>query len=50
MAVRKADTDLLRWVQVFVWDQVKSGRYAELYTKYFNSTDIPSLSVPGVDF
>lgn len=50
IAVRKGDVDLLRWVNVFVWNQVRTGRYAELYENYFGAGTAPSLSVPGVDF
>jgi len=50
IAVRKDDRDLLSWVRVFVWSQVRTGRYKELYSQYFGGSEPPSLSVPGVDF
>lgn len=50
IAVRKADQDLLQFVKVFVWQQVATGRYKELYAKYFGQGEAPSLSVAGVDF
>ena len=50
IAVRKADQDLLQFVKIFVWQQVASGRYKELYAKYFGQGEAPSLSVAGVDF
>ncbi|MEH2487402.1 ABC transporter substrate-binding protein [Bradyrhizobium sp. AZCC 2230] len=50
IAVRKDDRDLLSWVRVFVWSQVRTGRYKELYFQYFGGSESPSLSVPGVDF
>lgn len=50
IAVRKADQDLLQFVKIFVWQQVSSGRYKELYAKYFGQGDAPALNVAGVDF
>jgi ABC-type amino acid transport substrate-binding protein len=50
IAVRKADTDLLRWVNVFVWNQVRTGRYKELYAQYFGDSKAPLLTVEGVDY
>ncbi len=50
LAVRRGDPDFLNWARVFVWYQVVSGRYAELYRKYMGDGPIPSLNVPGVDF
>lgn len=50
IAVRKADVDLLRWVNVFVWNQVRSGRYKELYQAYFGDSKAPALNVEGVDY
>jgi hydroxyproline transporter system substrate-binding protein len=50
IAVRKGDPDFLRWVNVFVWNQVRTGRYAELYTTYFGDSKAPALNVDGVDF
>ncbi len=50
IAVRKGDQDLVNWVKVFVWSQTTSGRYNELYAKYFGEGEPPSLSAPGVNF
>lgn len=47
IAVRKSDTDLLRWVNVFIWNQVRTGRYKELYTTYFGDSKAPSLNAEG---
>jgi polar amino acid transport system substrate-binding protein len=47
IAVRKSDTDFLRWIDVFVWNQIRTGRYQELYSNYFGSSKAPSLSVDG---
>ena len=50
LAVRRGDPDFLNWAKVFVWHQVVSGRYAELYRKYMGDGPIPPLNVPCVDF
>lgn len=50
IAVRKGDPELLAWTRTFVWSQVRTGRYQELYGKYFGTGAAPSLSVSGVDF
>jgi hydroxyproline transporter system substrate-binding protein len=50
IAVRKSDQDLLNWVRIFVWSQVRSGCYKELYTQYFGGGEPPALSVAGIDF
>jgi len=50
IAVRKGDTDLQRWVSVFVWNQVRTGRYADLYKTYFGDSKAPSLAVDGVAY
>lgn len=47
IAVNKEDAAFLRWVDLFVWEQQKSGRYAELYKQYFRSNDVPSLIIPN---
>lgn len=50
IAVKKTDTQMLNWVRTFVWTQVKNGRYAELYARYFGDGEAPSLAVAGVDY
>ncbi|CAP41603.1 ABC transporter substrate-binding protein [Bordetella petrii] len=50
IAVRKSDADFLRWINVFVWNQVRTGRYQELYRTYFGEGQAPALNVPGVDY
>jgi ABC-type amino acid transport substrate-binding protein len=50
IAVRKGDTDLQRWVSVFVWNQVRTGRYSDLYKTYFGDSKAPSLAVDGVAY
>lgn len=50
LAVRRGDPEFLNWARVFVWHQVVSGRYAELYKKYMGDGPLPSLNMAGVDF
>ncbi len=50
LAVRRGDPEFLNWAKVFVWHQVVSGRYAELYKKYMGDGPLPSLTMTGVDF
>lgn len=50
LAVRRGDPEFLNWARVFVWHQVVSGRYAELYKKYMGDGPLPSLTMAGVDF
>ena len=51
IAVRKSDADLLRWANVFIWNQVRTGRYQELFQTYFgNDTAPPTLGFPGVNY
>lgn len=50
IAVRKADQDLLQFVRTFVWSQVTSGRYAELYGLYFGAGEPPALATPMVEY
>lgn len=50
LAVRRGDPDFLNWAKIFVWRQVVTGRYAELYKKYMGDGPVPSLNMPGVDF
>lgn len=50
LAVRRGDAEFLNWAKVFVWHQVVSGRYAELYKHYMGDGPLPSLNMLGVDF
>lgn len=51
IAVRKSDADLLRWANVFIWNQVRTGRYQELFQTYFgNDAAAPTLAFPGVNY
>jgi ABC-type amino acid transport substrate-binding protein len=50
MAVKREDQQFLNWVRLFIWSQVESGRFKELYNKYFGPGDAPDLSLKGVDY
>ena len=50
MAVKRGDQEFLNWVKLFVWNQVSSGRFAEVYHQFFGDGLVPSLSVPDVDY
>lgn len=45
--VNRQDTGLLNWINVFVWQQVRSGRTEELYQKYIGIS-APSFALPNV--
>lgn len=47
IAVNKRDGELLRWLNLFLWDRTRSGRYAALYNKYFGPGAPPSLTADG---
>jgi ABC-type amino acid transport substrate-binding protein len=50
IAVRKNDQELLNWVKTFVWTQVQSGRYKQLYNQYIGPGEAPPLTLTGVDY
>ncbi|WP_213881779.1 transporter substrate-binding domain-containing protein [Pseudomonas sp. dw_358] len=50
IAVRRDDQETLDWVKLFVWNQVASGRFAEVYHHYISDLAPPVLGVKGVDF
>jgi polar amino acid transport system substrate-binding protein len=37
-------------VKLFVWTQVISGRFQEVYNMYFGPGEAPSLNVSGVEY
>lgn len=47
IAVNKRDGEFLRWINLFLWQQARSGRYAELYAKYFGVGSPPNLAADG---
>jgi hydroxyproline transporter system substrate-binding protein len=50
IAVRRDDQQFLNWTKTFVFQQVVSGRFAEVYRKYYGDGPVPSLSIKHVDF
>lgn len=50
IAVKRDDQVFLNWVHMFIFTQVQSGRYKELYNKYIGPGDPPDLTVKGVDY
>ena len=50
IAVRRDDQQFLNWAKMFVFQQVASGRFAEIYKTYFGEGPVPSLTVDGVSF
>lgn len=50
IAVKRSDFEFLNWTKLFVWNQVASGRYKQIYNQYFAPGDAPSLSVNGVGY
>ena len=50
IAVKRDDYQFLQWVKLFVWNQVVSGRYKELYNKYIAAGEPASLTAKGVDY
>jgi ABC-type amino acid transport substrate-binding protein len=45
--VQRNEQGFLNWINVFIWQQVKTGRTQELYKKYLG-TDAPPLELPNV--
>lgn len=45
--VNRQDQGLLNWINIFVWQQVRSGRTEELYQKFIG-TSAPSFALPNV--
>ncbi|HYS66098.1 MAG TPA: transporter substrate-binding domain-containing protein [Paraburkholderia sp.] len=50
IAVKRDDYQFLNFVKLFVWNQVASGRYKELYNKYVAPGEPAPLNVKGVDY
>ncbi len=47
--VNRNETAFLNWVNLFIWRQVESGRYAELYRKWVND-NVPTLALDNVHY
>jgi len=50
IAVRRDDQQFLNWARVFVFNQVASGRWAEVYKKYYGDGPLPPLTAEGINF
>ena len=50
IAVRRDDQQFLNFARVFVFQQVASGRFAEIYKQYFGDVPLPPLNADGVTF
>jgi len=50
IAVRRDDQQFLNWARVFVFSQVASGRWAEVYKKYYGDGPLPPLTAQGINF
>ncbi len=50
IAVKRDDQQFLNWTKQFVWQQVTSGRFAEVYKTYFGEGPVPALAISGVDY
>lgn len=49
IAANRGERGLLDWINLFIFYQVDSGRYAELYTKWFGATP-PRLTRDDVEY
>ncbi len=50
IAVHRDDQQFLNWAKVFVFQQITSGRFAEIYKEYFGNAPLPPLTADGVSF
>ena len=50
IAVRRDDQQFLNWAKMFVFQQVVSGRFAEVYRQYYGDGPVPPLSIKHVNF
>lgn len=48
LAAARHEYGFIDYLSLFVNQQTRTGRYQELYTKYYHTTDVPSLVVPDV--
>lgn len=46
--VPRQEQGLLNYINLFINQQIRTGRYHELYKKWLGSDTIPNLTVPGV--
>jgi len=50
IAVRRDDQQFLNWARMFVFQQVATGRWAEVYKKYYGDGPLPPLTADGINF
>ena len=50
IAVRRDDQQFLNWARMFVFQQVASGRWAELEKQYYGDGPLPPLTAEGISF
>ena len=50
IAVRRDDQQFLNWARMFVFQQVATGRWAEVYKKYYGDGPLPPLTAEGINF
>ncbi|GAB4070982.1 transporter substrate-binding domain-containing protein [Ancylobacter sonchi] len=50
IAVRRDDQQFLNWARMFVFHQVATGRWAEIYKKYYGDGPLPPLTAEGINF
>lgn len=50
IAVRRDDQQFLNWARMFVFHQVATGRWAEVYKKYYGDGPLPPLTAEGINF
>lgn len=52
MMVKRGEFGLMHWLNLFIYQEVRHGKYAEIYKKWLGGEggkiEVPSLSVPGV--
>jgi polar amino acid transport system substrate-binding protein len=50
IAVHRDDQQFLNWARMFVFQQVATGRWAEVYRKYYGDGPLPPLTAEGMSF
>jgi hydroxyproline transporter system substrate-binding protein len=50
IAVHRDDQQFLNWARMFVFQQVATGRWAEIYKKYYGDGPLPPLTAEGINF
>ena len=50
IAVRRDDQQFLNWARMFVFQQVATGRWAEVYKQFYGEGPLPPLTAEGINF